>query len=94
MANLCGINQKIWSEAITQVKSKSTGSCAQSSVPPDVGYLSLIVCIRLDLFYIIYRMPSVKLKNGLRYGAFCNEFYCYLEKLSSMNGNNCYSWRR
>ena len=36
---------------------------------------------------VIYRMPPVKSKNGLKQGTFCNEFNDYLEKLSCMNGN-------
>ena len=32
-------------------------------------------------------MPPVKSKNGLKQGAFCNEFNDYLEKPSCMNGN-------
>ena len=42
------------------------------------------ITIRLS---VIYRMPSVKSKNGLKQGTFCNEFNDYLEKLSCMNGN-------
>ena len=42
------------------------------------------VTIRLS---VIYRMPPVKSKNGLKQGEFCNEFNYYLEKLSCMNGN-------
>ena len=42
------------------------------------------VTIRLS---VIYRMPPVKSKNGLKQGEFCNEFNDYLEKLSCMNGN-------
>ena len=33
-------------------------------------------------------MPTVKSKNGLKQGEFCNEFNDYLEKLSCMNGNS------
>ena len=36
---------------------------------------------------VIYRMPPVKSKNGLKQGEFCNEFNDYLEKLSCLNGN-------
>ena len=36
---------------------------------------------------VIYRMPTVKSKNGLKQGTFCNEFNDYLEKLSCINGN-------
>ena len=43
-----------------------------------------LVTIRLS---VIYRMPPVKSKNGLKQGEFCNEFNDYLEKLSCMNGN-------
>ena len=39
------------------------------------------------LLSVIYRMPPVKSKNGLKQGEFCNEFNDYLEKLSCMNGN-------
>ena len=42
------------------------------------------ITIRLS---VIYRMPPVKSKNGLKHGTFCNEFNYYLEKLSCMNGN-------
>ena len=42
------------------------------------------ITIRLS---VIYRMPPVKSKNGLKQGTFCNEFNDYLEKLSCMNGN-------
>ena len=42
------------------------------------------VTIRLS---VIYRMPPVKSKNGLKQSEFCNEFNDYLEKLSCMNGN-------
>ena len=42
------------------------------------------ITIRLS---VIYRMPPVKSKNGLKQGTFCNEFNNYLEKLSCMNGN-------
>ena len=42
------------------------------------------VTIRLT---VIYRMPPVKSKYGLKQGEFCNEFNDYLEKLSCMNGN-------
>ena len=38
------------------------------------------ITIRLS---VIYRMPPVKSKNGLKQGTFCNEF----KKLSCMNGN-------
>ena len=36
---------------------------------------------------VIYRMPPVQSKNGLKQGTFCNEFNDYLEKLSCMNGD-------
>ena len=36
---------------------------------------------------VIYRMPPVESKNGLKQGTFCNEYNDYLEKLSCMNGN-------
>ena len=36
---------------------------------------------------VIYRMPPVKSKNGLKQSEFCTEFNDYLEKLSCMNGN-------
>ena len=42
------------------------------------------VTIRLS---VIYRMPAVKSKNGLKQGEFCNELNDYLEKLSCMNGD-------
>ena len=42
------------------------------------------ITIRLS---VIYRMPPVKSKNGLKQGEFCNEFNDYLEKLSCMSGN-------
>ena len=42
------------------------------------------ITIRLS---VIYRMPPVKSKNGLKQGTFCNELNDYLEKLSCMNGN-------
>ena len=42
------------------------------------------ITIRLS---VIYRMPPVKSKNGLKQGTFCNEFNDYLDKLSCMNGN-------
>ena len=42
------------------------------------------VTIRL---FVIYRMPPVKSKNGLKQGEFYNEFIDYLEKLSCMSGN-------
>ena len=42
------------------------------------------ITIRLS---VIYRMPPVKSKNGLKQGTFCNDFNDYLEKLSCMNGN-------
>ena len=35
------------------------------------------ITIRLS---IIYRMPPVKSKNGLKQGTFCNDFNDYLEK--------------
>ena len=42
------------------------------------------ITIRLS---VIYRIPPVKSKNGLKQGTFCNEFNDYLEKLSCKNGN-------
>ena len=36
---------------------------------------------------VIYRMPSLKSKNGLNQVNICNKFNDYLEKLSCMNGN-------
>ena len=42
------------------------------------------ITIRLS---VIYRMPPVKSKNGLKQGTFCNEFNDFLRKLSCMNGN-------
>ena len=36
---------------------------------------------------VVYRMPPVKSKNGLKQGEFCNEFNDYPEKLSCINGN-------
>ena len=42
------------------------------------------ITIRLS---VIYRMPPVKSKNGLKRGTFYNEFNDYLENLSCMNDN-------
>ena len=42
------------------------------------------IAIRLS---VIYRMPPVKSKNGLKQCTCCNEFNDYLEKLSCMNCN-------
>ena len=42
------------------------------------------ITIRLS---VIYRMPPVKSKNGLKQGTFCIEFNDFLGKLSCMNGN-------
>ena len=41
------------------------------------------ITIRLS---VIYLMPPMKSKNGLKQGTFCNEFNYYLGKLSCMHG--------
>ena len=59
--------------------------------PEITSFESIELVITLGLVTIrrsvIYRMPPVKSKNGLKQGEFCNEFNDYLEKLSCMNGN-------
>ena len=59
---------------------------------PDITsfeFIELVITlgsIRIRLS-VIYRMPPVKSKNGLKQCEFCNEFNDYLEKLSCINGS-------
>ena len=68
------------------VKSRMIGVNPEITSFESMEVIITVVSITIR-FSVIYRMPPVKSKNGLKQGTFCNEFNDYLNKLSCMNGN-------